>query len=159
MFLNKDIFFFCRNSLSSQANHLTTDDNNVDESWSDDNVSIDDYSTSDEETDGSSLKQQDDESINSQETLTSDDDCSTSSEDEDIISSGSIDTSTDSTILRIRSLIKRVRDLVTLVHQSGTLSEYFRDQAKAKKLPGEVRIENIQQNAVIIIQYHICVYT
>lgn len=142
-------FLFCRSSPLSQLQHVTTDNTNINESWSDDSASVDDYSTSDEETTASSPTQQDDESTNNEESSTSGDDSETSSEEEDNIDGSSTDISNDPALVCIRSLIKRVRELVTVVHQSGPLSEYVREQAKAKKLPGEV--SKYRKNIIIIM--------
>ncbi|CAF4818430.1 unnamed protein product, partial [Rotaria sp. Silwood2] len=120
--------------FSSKSTLNVDDQSSTNESSAEDDVSVDDYSSSGEETRGSTRGDYDDKSVSSQQSSSSEDNASTSSDDEEIVTNTSI----DSTLLSIRSLIKRVREFVGLVNKSGPLSEYIRQQAKEKKLPGEV---------------------
>ncbi len=103
---------------------VVDDDSNADESLTEDNVSTRDYSTSDEDKH---------DSTNNTTSSSSEDDVSTSSEDEASINSTSTNASNDRILLFIRSLIIRVRKLISLVHKSAPLCEYIGQQAKEKK--------------------------
>ncbi|CAF1378626.1 unnamed protein product [Rotaria sordida] len=127
-----------KKSSSSKSTLNFDDQSSINESSAEDDASVDDYSSSDEETHSSNHRGYEDTSFINQESSVSEDDASTSSDDEELISNISTTTSIDPTLLSIRSLIKRVRELVGLVNKSGPLSEYIRQQAKEKKLPGEV---------------------
>ncbi|CAF3065425.1 unnamed protein product [Rotaria socialis] len=117
------------------------DETETDEPSMEDDASVDDYSSSDEATTSGTSDERRDRSISSQQSSNSEDNTSTSSDDEEIIDSNLTNNLTDPVLLRIRSLIKRVRGLVRLVNRSGPLSEYIRVQAKERKLPGEVSDE------------------
>ncbi len=115
---------------------VVDDHSNADESLTEDNVSTSDYSTSDEETSNEDKH----DSTNNTTSSSSEDDVSTSSEDEASINSTSTNASNDRILLFISSLIIRVRKIIGLVHKSAPLGEYIGQQAKEKKLPGEVCI-------------------
>ena len=76
--------------------------------------------------------------ISNLEISSSGDYTSSSSDDEGPVDNNATSVFNDPTLMRIRSLIKRVRELIGVVHQSGPLSEYIRTQANEKKLHGEV---------------------
>ncbi|CAF4196105.1 unnamed protein product [Rotaria sp. Silwood2] len=124
--------------FSSKSTLNVDDQLSTNESSAEDDVSVDDYLSSGEGTRGSSRGDYDDKSFSSQQSSSNEDNASTSSDDEEIVTNTSTNTSIDPTLLSIRSLIKRVRELVGLVNKSGSLSEYIRQQAKEKKLSGEI---------------------
>ncbi|CAF3001235.1 unnamed protein product, partial [Rotaria sp. Silwood2] len=123
--------------FSSKSTLNVDDQLSTNESSAEDDVSVDDYLSSGEGTRGSSRGDYDDKSFSSQQSSSNEDNASTLSDDEEIVTNTSTNTSIDPTLLSIRSLIKRVRELVGLVNKSGSLSEYIRQQAKEKKLSGE----------------------
>ncbi len=100
-------------------------------------MSVDTVSTSEEENDDISYEVQQKSRANIEHS-SSDDDISTSSEDEELINNIPPNIFTEPTLLRVRSLIKQVRELVGIVHRSGPLSEYIQQQITEKKLLGEV---------------------
>jgi len=124
-------------STSSSSKVTTNDQPSANESSTDDDdVTIDDYPTSDEEVHDDSASEEQDRV--SKQSSSSEDDISISSEEEQFFDDIPTNVSTDPTLVHIRSLIKRVRELVGVVRQSSSLSEYIRKQAKEKKLPGQV---------------------
>ncbi|CAF1217379.1 unnamed protein product [Rotaria sordida] len=135
--------FFCRSSSSNTTEQPVTNDfDSQSESSTDDDISAEDYSTSDEqkEEEGStSIEEDDNESETSNYQSSSDEDeISLSSNDDQIYKITRNNVLTDPNLVQIRLLIKRVRELVGLVHQSSNLNEYVRQQKEEKGLDGDV---------------------
>ncbi|CAF1374565.1 unnamed protein product [Rotaria sordida] len=134
--------FFCRSSSSNTTEQPVTNDfDSQSESSTDDDISAEDYSTSDEqkEEEGStSIEEDDNESETSNYQSSSDEDeISLSSNEDQIYKITRNNVLTDPTLVKIRLLIKRVRELVGLVHQSSNLNEYVRQQKKEKGLDSD----------------------
>ena len=137
---------FYRSSSSCISEQIATNDHDLQsELTTDDDTDIDEYSTSEEEEQqqlNTSLEEENDENDTStDQPSTDEDEYSSSSEDEQNDQLTSLNVVTDSTLIQVRLLITRVRELISVVHKSSNLHEHIRQQKREKELPGEVSSE------------------
>jgi hypothetical protein len=132
--------------LNTSEQIATSDRDPQSELSTEDYTDDDEYSTFEEEEDqlSTGLDQEDnDENETSNDQYSTDEDENSSSSEDDEYNDPVIPVNvlTDPALIRIRLLIKQVRELVGLVRQSSNLHEYIRQQKKEKQLPGDVSNE------------------
>jgi cobalamin biosynthesis protein CobT len=139
---------FQRSSSSNTSEQTATSDRDPQSKLSTEDYTDDDeYSTSEEEEEEEQLdtgleqEDNDENETSNDQSSTDEDETSSSSEDEHNDPIIPVDVLTDPALIQIRLLIKRVRELVGVVHQSSNLHEYIRLQKKEKQLPGDVSNE------------------